>query len=163
MKEGHLQESPSLDNIEGIVVPLLNGENFLVYPKYAKRRLLLYEDTEKWTAKEYNEADALYNHDNKNETDILLKLNSPAAIYVRSFGKDLPSLQMLFVIYHNLDTINKLAEGIKGADKLERGSYLWASCRYNSYYAWIFNGYLGYASNPYFYYGYTAVPVALCK
>lgn len=58
------------------------------------------------------------------------------------------------------DKVNRSLAAI-GGSQIGNGSHFWASCRYNTNYAWVFSGNNGYAVSSYFYYGYQAVPVAL--
>ena len=161
MKDGCQGQTPTINNIEGIVVPLPGGRQFKMIPKYLESCLLHRDKIAKLKLKCYNEAEAIFNEDNKSETDEYLRLGSPAAEHVRSFGCDLPTFEMAAAIIKFRPEINKAAEQIEGADILEIGSYVWTSCRYNTNIAWFFNGYHGYALSNYFYNGNLAVPVAL--
>lgn len=161
MKDGCQEQTPTINNIEGIVVPLPGGRQFKMIPKYLESCLLHRDKIAELKLKCYNEAEAIFNEDSKAETDEYLRLGSPAAEHVRSFGCDLPTFEMAAAIIKFRPEINKVAEQIEGADILEIGSYVWASCRYSTYNAWIFNGYNGGANYGNFYYGFLAVPVAL--
>ena len=161
MKDGCQGQAPTINNIEGIVVPLPGGRQFKMIPKYLESCLLHRDKIAELKLKCYNEAEALFNEDNKAETDEYLRLGSPAAEHVRSFGRDLPTFEMAAAIIKFRPEINKAAEQIEGADILEIGSYVWTSCRYSTNNAWIFNGNYGGAGNSNFYNGYLAVPVAL--
>ena len=163
MKEGHENEAPTIDNIRGIVVPLITGKQFLLLPKYEFRKLLDQSATEEqliyW--KTQDEWDALYDEGLIDKTDVLARAGSPAALYVRKYGMDLPNLQMLAAIMQNRRKINEVASEIKGADEINSGSYYWPCCRYGTDVAWIANGNLGFFSNSYFCSTYLAAPVAL--
>ena len=161
MKDGCKGQAPTINNIEGIVVPLPGGRQFKMIPKYLESCLLHRDKIDELKLKCYNEAEALFDEDNKAETDEYLRLGSPAAEHVRSFGCDLPTFEMAAAIIKFRPEINKAAEQIEGADILEIGSSVWSSCRFNTNSAWIFSGYYGFALNDLFYYGYLAVPVAL--
>lgn len=161
MKDGCQGQAPTINNIEGIVVPLPGGRQFKMIPKYLESCLLHRDKIAELKLKCYNEAEALFNEDNKAETDEYLRLGSPAAEHVRSFGCDLPTFEMAAAIIKFRPEINKAAEQIEGADILEIGSGVWASCRYGSGYAWLCFGNYGSANISYFYSGYLAVPVAL--
>lgn len=161
MKDGCQGQTPTINNIEGIVVPLPGGRQFKMIPKYLESCLLHSDKIDELKLRCYNEAEAIFNEDNKAETDEYLRLGSPAAEHVRSFGCDLPTFEMAAAIIKFRPEINKAAEQIEGADILEIGSGVWASCRYDTSYAWIYNGYYGNANYGNFYYGYLAVPVAL--
>lgn len=161
MKDGCQGQTPTINNIEGIIVPLPGGRQFKMIPKYLESCLLHRDKIAELKLKCYNEAEAIFNEDNKAETDEYLRLGSPAAEHVRSFGCDLPTFEMAAAIIKFRPEINKVAEQIEGADILEIDSYVWTSCRYGTRSAWIFFGYYGYAHNHHFYNGHLAVPVAL--
>lgn len=161
MKDGCQGQTPTINNIEGIVVPLPGGRQFKMIPKYLESCLLHRDKIDELKLKCYNEAEAIFNEDNKAETDEYLRLGSPAAEHVRSFGCDLPTFEMAAAIIKFRPEINKAAEQIEGADVLEIGSGVWASCRSYAYGAWVSSGNLGLAGGYGFYGGYLAVPVAL--
>lgn len=160
MKEGREGEAPTIDNIEGIVVPMLSGDEFLVYPKYAELPIL--PAGKSMPGRDHNEVAALYDRDNHEETSALYAIGSPAAEYVRGLGKDMPSLQMLLAICRNRDSINAVADKIQGADKLW-SSGLWSCCRGSSNSVWVAsgNGSFFYIYN--FYSSFVVVPVARLK
>ena len=161
MKDGCQGQTPTINNIEGIVVPLPGGRQFKMIPKYLESCLLHRDKIDELKLKCYNEAEAIFNEDNKSETDEYLRLGSPAAEHVRSFGCDLPTFEMAAAIIKFRPEINKVAEQIEGADILEIGSLVWTSCRSNPSSAWIDSGFNGNANSYYFYGGNLAVPVAL--
>lgn len=161
MKDGCQGQAPTINNIEGIVVPLPGGRQFKMIPKYLKSCLLHRDKIAELKLKCYNEAEAIFNEDNKAETDEYLRLGSPAAEHVRSFGCDLPTFEMAAAIIKFRPEINKAAEQIEGADILEIDSRVWASCRCGTDGAWFFRGSNGYAGGNHFYIGILAVPVAL--
>ena len=161
MKDGCKGQAPTINNIEGIVVPLPGGRQFKMIPKYLESCLLHRDKIDELKLKCYNEAEALFDEDNKAETDEYLRLGSPAAEHVRSFGCDLPTFEMAAAIIKFRPEINKVAEQIEGADILEIGSYIWTSCRYSTNGAWFCGGGYGGAGDFSFYRGYLAVPVAL--
>ena len=161
MKDGCQGQTPTINNIEGIVVPLPGGRQFKMIPKYLESCLLHRDKIDELKLKCYNEAEAIFNEDNKAETDEYLRLGSPAAEHVRSFGCDLPTFEMAAAIIKFRPEINKAAEQIEGADILEIGSNVWTSCRCYTNNAWIYDGYYGNANGGNFYYGNLAVPVAL--
>ena len=161
MKDGCQGQAPTINNIEGIVVPLPGGRQFKMIPKYLESCLLHRDKIDELKLKCYNEAEAIFNEDNKAETDEYLRLGSPTAEHVRSFGCDLPTFEMAAAIIKFRPEINKAAEQIEGADILEIGSFVWTSCRYNPNGAWIFLGGYGSAYYDDFYFGNLAVPVAL--
>ena len=160
MKDGCQGQTPTINNIEGIVVPLPGGRQFKMIPKYLESCLLHRDKIAKLKLKCYNEAEAIFNEDNKSETDEYLRLGSPAAEHVRSFGCDLPTFEMAAAIIKFRPEINKVAEQIEGADILEIDSYVWTSCRYGTNNAWIYYRGYGGAGGSSFYSGYLPVPVA---
>lgn len=161
MKDGCQGQTPTINNIEGIVVPLPGGRQFKMIPKYLESCLLHRDKIDELKLKCYNEAEAIFNEDNKAETDEYLRLGSPAAEHVRSFGCDLPTFEMAAAIIKFRPEINKAAEQIEGADILEIDSYVWTSCRCNTGFAWVYSGGYGNAGYDHFYRGYLAVPIAL--
>lgn len=161
MKDGCQGQAPTINNIEGIVVPLPGGRQFKMIPKYLESCLLHRDKIAELKLKCCNEAEAIFDEDNKAETDEYLRLGSPAAEHVRSFGCDLPTFEMTAAIIKFRPEINKAAEQIEGADILEIGFDVWTSCRCSAYLAWFSGGYLGLARSGYFYRGFLAVPVAL--
>lgn len=134
-----------LDDIKGIIVPLLNGKRALVYPKF-KEYPLLPEGT-KWNGKQMNECDTLYNDsDGRKETDDLLALGSEAAKFVRSVCPgtefNLPhNMLILAALYHFWGQFNEIVARIDGASELDFPA--WGSAMYSSGGAWFyyFNGY----------------------
>ena len=161
MKDGCQGQAPTINNIEGIVVPLPGGRQFKMIPKYLESCLLHRDKIAELKLKCYNEAEAIFNEDNKAETDEYLRLGSPAAEHVRSFGCDLPTFEMAAAIIKFRPEINKAAEQIEGADILEIDSRVWTSCRCSTNRAWRSYGYCGFANSNLFCSGYLAVPVAL--
>ena len=136
MKKEHEGEAPTMDNIEGICIPMLNGDRFLLYPKFGKFPLLPEDKIEDYKGKCYTEAEALFTNDNHNETTALLALGSEAAKFVRSLnGRDLPSLSMCLSIEYYKDKINTVAKKITGAELVDN-SLRWSSCRYSTGSAW---------------------------
>ena len=161
MKEGCQGQKPTINNIEGIAVPLPDGRQFKLMPKYKNCALLNDDKISELKNKRYNEAQAIFNNDNKAETDEYLRLDSPAAKHVRKFGYDLPSFTMVAAIINFTDEINTVAETIEGADIIDEDSNVWTSCRYNTGSAWVFYGNHGRANGSSFCGGNLAVPVAL--
>jgi hypothetical protein len=161
-KEGREGEN-TLDAIVGIAVPMLDGREVKVFPRYKITPLLNnLSDGEKWDEKPMDEFQALRDdRDIRELTDKLLKAGSPAAKFVRKQGDySLPNLLIAEAIVTFRDEINKLAKDIAGAETLDR-SYLWSAFRYSAYYAWGANGSYGFFSGNNFYYFYVAVPVSL--
>ena len=154
----------SLDAIRGIAVKMFNGQEVLVYPKYAELPLLHREDYYKWKEKSRSEVEALMDdRDPRELTVALVEAGSPAAKFVDEFGGfSLPNLQMLAAIVVNRDDIDELAKEIEGADLLgSHTSYYWSCLRYNSNYAWYALGIFGFFYNFSMYYSSVAVPVSL--
>lgn len=153
-----------LDDIKGIIVPLLNGKRVLVYPKF-KECPLLPEGT-KWNGKQMNECDTLYNDsDGRKETDDLLDLGSEAAKFVRSVCPgtefNLPhNMLILVALYHFWKQFNEIVARIDGASELAFPA--WSSAMYSSDTAW-YCGYHGFFNHRYFYASLMCVPCVLYK
>lgn len=151
-----------LEDIDGIIVPLLNGKRVLVYPKF-KECPLLPEGT-KWNGKQMNECDTLYNEsDGEKETDELLALGSKAAEFVRNVRPgvvfNLPhNMLILAALYHFCEEFNAIAERIKGASALEFPA--WSSAMYDSDRAWYCSNY-GDFNIGYFCHSFMCVPCVL--
>lgn len=161
MKEGCETQKPTLDNIKGIVVPFFGDKKILVFPKYKDCALLKSSKSDELKLQKYSEAEAIFNEDNKAETDEWLRLGSEAAEHVRKFGADLPSFTMAAAIIKNREALNEIALQIEGADIIRSWDDIWASCRYNTSSAWIFSGNDGYAISYNFYSSFLAVPATL--
>ena len=131
-----------LEDINGIIVPLLNGKRVLVYPKF-KECPLLPEGT-KWNGKQMNECDTLYNESGgEKETDELLALGSKAAEFVRNVRPgvvfNLPhNMLILAALYHFREEFYAITERIEGASALEFPA--WSSAMYYGNYAWTYYG-----------------------
>ncbi len=128
-----------LEDIKGIIVPLLNGKRVLVYPKF-KECPLLPEGT-RWSGKQMNECDTLYNDsDERKETDDLLALGSEAAKFVRSVCPgtefNLPhNMLILAALYHFWEQFNEIVARIDGASELAFPA--WSSAMGSSDVAWL--------------------------
>ena len=153
-----------LEDIKGIIVPLLNGKRVLVYPKF-KECPLLPEGT-RWSGKQMNECDTLYNDsDERKETDDLLALGSEAAKFVRSVCPgtefNLPhNMLILAALYHFWEQFNEIVARIDGASELAFPA--WTSAMNSSSYAWLcYNG--GYFLYDYFCSSLMCVPCVLYK
>lgn len=153
-----------LDDIKGIIVPLLNGKRVLVYPKF-KECPLLPEGT-KWNGKQMNECDTLYNDsDGRKETDDLLDLGSEAAKFVRSVCPgtefNLPhNMLILVALYHFWKQFNEIVARIDGASELAFPA--WSSAMGSSGSAWNCNHYGSFGSGN-FYVSLMCVPCVLYK
>lgn len=141
-----------IDNIDGIIIPILDGREFLIYPKYKECPLLKDERIKSWKAKSMTEIESLYAKcDGEQETDDLKAIGSPAAMWVRNVAVhrkfNIPGdvLVAIAVIRH-LDEINAIAEHIEGADKLNKNSVVWSCSRYGSNGGWYAYGGSGYAA-----------------
>ena len=132
-----------LEDIKGIIVPLLNGKSVLVYPKFKECPLL--PESVKWNGKQMNECDTLYNDsDGRKETDDLLALGSEAAKFVRSVCPgmefNLPhNMLILAALYHFWEQFNEIVARIDGASELAFPA--WGSAMSSSSYAWSDYGY----------------------
>lgn len=162
-KEGREGENV-LDAIVGIAVPMLDGREVIVYPKYKECRLLEDKDVEKWRDKPVSEFGALRStRDIREITDSLVKAGSPAAKFVRAQGDySLPGLREAEAVVTFRKDIDKLASSIEGADLIERPLlYIWSGFRYRANLAWFAFGNLGYFYGGLFCGGFLAVPVSL--
>lgn len=162
-KEGREGEM-TIDAIKGIAIPRIDGVTILVYPKYKECELLAYKRRYDWKEPEHTEIEALLEDTDKSKgrTDALLELDSPAAKFVRSIGKqfNIPSLLTAGTIKKYCKEINTLAKQIEGADILPEASYLWSCLRYYAGGAWIADGYGGFFYSYIMYVAYVVVPVA---
>lgn len=153
-----------LEDIKGIIVPLLNGKRVLVYPKFKEYPLL--PESVKRNGKQMNECDTLYNDsDGRKETDDLLALGSEAAKFVRSVCPgtefNLPhNMLILAALYHFWEQFNEIAGRIDGASELAFPA--WSSAMFSSSNAWSY-GNLGYFNGYTFYYSFMCVPCVLYK
>lgn len=153
-----------LEDIKGIIVPLLNSKRVLVYPKFKECPLL--PESVKWNGKQMNECDTLYNDsDGRKEIDDLLALGSEAAKFVRSVCPgtefNLPhNMLILAALYHFCEQFNEIVARIDGASELAFPA--WSSAMDSSYHAWHYNGY-GYFSYSLFCYSFLCVPCVLYK
>lgn len=151
-----------LEDIKGIIVPLLNGKSVLVYPKFKECPLL--PESVKWNGKQMNECDTLYNDsDGRKETDDLLALGSEAAKFVRSVCPgmefNLPhNMLILAALYHFWEQFNEIVARVDGASELDFPA--WSSAMYSSSNAWRCYG-IGYFAGGDFYYSLMCVPCVL--
>lgn len=152
----------TLDAIEGIAIPGVDGSVVLIYPKYRKCRMLGDGRSEAWMEPKHTEIEALFEDGDtsRERTDELLGLGSPAAEFVRSVGKEfnIPSLRSAGAIKKYRDEINALAEQIRGADLLDKDAILWSCLRGSSHYACHVAGRFGYFSGHYLNDACVAVP-----
>ncbi len=154
----------SLDAIRGIAVKMFNGQEILVYPKYAELPLLHREDYGRWKEKSCSEVEALTDdRDPRELTVALVEAGSPAAKFVDELGGfSLPSLQMLAAIVVNRYDIDELAKEIEGADLLSScGSNYWSCFRCGGSGAWRAYGSIGFFGSSGMYGSFLAVPVSL--
>ena len=153
-----------LEDIKGIIVPLLNGKRVLVYPKFKECPLL--PESAKWSGKQMNECDTLYNDsDGRKETDDLLALGSEAAKFVRSVCPgtefNLPhNMLILAALYHFWEQFNEIVARIDGASELAFPA--WSSAMNGSSNAWFCNNGGSFSYNR-FYYSLMCVPCVLYK
>lgn len=153
-----------LEDIKGIIVPLLNGKSVLVYPEFKECPLL--PESVRWNGKQMNECDTLYNDsDGRKETDDLLALGSEAAKFVRSVCPgtefNLPhNMLILAALYHFWEQFNEIVARIDGASELAFPA--WSSAMNSSYGAWRCN-HSGYFNDNGFCYSLMCVPCVLYK
>lgn len=152
----------TLDNLDGIHVPVIDGTKILLYPKYKECALLPDDKVNDWSAKgQYNPLYA--NIDQKEQTDELLKLDSEAAKFVRQFGKDMALPRQLLAIAYYKEKIDELSK-LLGGDLLSEISPGWWSClRYGTGTggAWCVYGSGGTFDGNCMYYSIQSVPVSL--
>jgi hypothetical protein len=155
----------TLDAIKGIAIPRIDGKTILMYPKYKKCRLLNAKRIDDWKEPGHSEIEALFEDTDlsKERTDELLKLNSPAAKFVRGIGEkfNIPSLLTAGAIKKYQKEINALAKQIEGADLLPEGSNFWSCLRSSAYYAWNTFGVRGFIFDSVLYSTCIVVPVRI--
>ena len=153
-----------IEDIKGIIVPLLNGKSVLVYPKFKECPLL--PESVKWNGKQMNECDTLYNDsDGRKETDDLLALGSEAAKFVRSVCPgmefNLPhNMLILAALYHFWEQFNEIVARVDGASELDFPA--WSSAMHSSGSAWYCGSY-GHFGSYYPYHSFMCVPCVLYK
>lgn len=160
-----------LSCIEGIEIELLNGQKALIYPKYAERQVLEYEQISKWGAESETEIEALKVTDTTFATQQLFALDSPAAFWVAQFHDPdkcrifcLPSLLAAMEIQCQKKEIDALAKTIEGADLLrDFTSNVWSCSRSGSRFGLHAHGGVGYALNGLLSTSYLAVPTLLYR
>lgn len=164
-----LEGQNRLECIEGIEIELLNGQNALVYPKYAQLPLLTEKNIKSWDAKSASEIEALKKYKNLGATGVLLKNGSPAAEFVSNFHSDkhnsifaLPTLLAAMELQDQKNDIDELAEAIEDADLLrDFASHVWSCSRSSLGGVWIASGNSGFARGNSLYISGLAVPVIL--
>lgn len=152
-KEG-MEGQNNLSCIEGIEIELFNGQKALIYPKYAEEYMLSEEKVREWKSSVLSEIEALKVTDTKQATEELIKLESPAALWVNQFKSDkygnfcLSSLLAAMEIQYQKKEIDELAETIEGADLLRDFTLdTWSCSRHSMDYCWYAYGYIGGASS----------------
>lgn len=163
-----LEGQNRLECIEGIEIELLNGQNAIIYPKYAQLPLLTEKNIESWDATSVSEIEALKKYKNLWATGVLLKCGSPAAEFVSNFHSDkhsifgLPTLLAAMEIQDQKSDIDELAETIEGADLLrDFTSGVWSCSRYGWYTGWAASVGNGFAYGYHLYGSGLVVPVIL--
>lgn len=158
----------NLENIEGIEVEMMNGQNAIIYPKYAQLPLLTEKNIESWDATSVSEIEALKKYKNLWATGVLLKCGSPAAEFVSNFHSDkhsifgLPTLLAALEIQNQKNDIDKLAAIIEGADLFEDfPGVVWSCSRCSESGGWVAGGCGGFAYGSSLYETGLAVPVIL--
>lgn len=152
----------TLDNLDGIRVPVIDGTEILLYPKYKKCALLPENKIKDWSAKgRYNPLYA--DIDQHKATDELLSLRSEAAAHVRKFGKDMPLPIQLLAIAKYKEKIDELSKLLGGDLLLEIGSYWWSLLRFNASNAWYVYGTGGTFNHFSMYNSFQCSPVSLYK
>lgn len=160
--------------VDGIIVPLLDGREVLIYPRYKACAMLEDGRYKDWKAVSMTEIESMYYQgDGESETDELLKLSSPAAKFVRAaaahrkFNIPFSLLATIAIVKHS-EEIDKIANHIEDADLLrecfnEKTSNVWSCSRYAAGNCWCADGSYGYAVNVSLYYSGLAVPLVLYK
>lgn len=113
-----------LNSIEGIEIEFDGGKS-LIFPKYAKHVILNKNfDLEDWDSDEMTIEEAMAS-DGCAENEELYRINSPAAKFVSQFqtfkwgARDLPNLAIAMEIVRQMREIDRQAEKIAGADRLQ--------------------------------------------
>lgn len=122
-KEG-CEGQNKIDAIEGIEIEF-NGGKSLIFPKYAKHVILNKNfDLEDWDSGEMTIEGAMVSAGGV-ENEELYRINSPAAKFVSQFqtfkwgARDLPNLATAMEIVRQMREIDRQAEKIAGADRLQ--------------------------------------------
>ena len=156
-----------LDAIKGISIPRIDGKAVLVYPKYKECKLLEVSRFDDWKEPGHSKLNALFEDTDlcKERTDELLKLDSPAAKFVRGIAEkfNIASLLTTGTIKKYEKEINALAKQIEGADLLPADSVLWSCLRNDANTAWVAGDYNGFfiIENYILYNTFVVVPVAV--
>lgn len=123
-----------LECIEGIEIVLDNGRKALIFPKYARCKILRKNfDLEDWDSEEMTIKQAIVS-DGEADNEELYRISSPAEMFVSCFMtdkwgmRDLPDLRLAVEIQKQRREIDRQAEKIAGADMLLRGS-IWSCAR----------------------------------
>lgn len=122
-KEG-CEGQNNLECIEGIEIGLGNGRKALIFPKYARRKILYKNfDLEDWDSEEMTIKQAMAS-DGEADNEELYRISSPAEMFVSGFMtdkwgmRDLPDLRLAVEIQKQRREIDRQAEKIAGADRL---------------------------------------------
>lgn len=154
----------TLDNLEGIHVPVIDGSEILLYPKYKECALLPKDKVDSWSAK--RQCNPLYAEiDQRKTTDELLSLGSEAAKFVRQFGKDVALPIQLLAIAKHKEKIDKLSS-LLGGDLLSSPdvcSIWWSLLRYHTNRVWYVYGANGSFDYGIMHYGNQCLPVSPYK
>lgn len=152
----------TLNNLDGIHVPVTDGTEILIYPKYRNYRVLDSDKINKWKA--MPQGHPLYARiDQHAATDELLALGSEAAKHVRKYGKDIAlPIQLIAIAYYKncIDTLSK----ILGGDLLSDIISLWWSCvPFSSYDTWFVDGNYGLFGGYHMFNRGRVIPVSIYK
>jgi len=157
-----------MGEIDGIIIPTLDGREFILYPIYKKLPLL--DDNSqvsKWKAKSISEIENLYScSDDIKETTVLQSLDSPAAKFVREVSNHrlfniAGDLLVAMAVIKHRDKINKIASYIDNANMIDCNACVWSCSRCSASSAWYAGGYYDFAGNYYFTSSQLAIPLAL--
>lgn len=154
----HYTKPHTLENLEGIRVPVIDGTEILLYPKYKECALLPEDKIKYWSAKgQYNPLYA--DIDQHKATDELFSLGSKAAEHARQYGKDIALPTQLLAIAYYRGRINEISK-ILGGDLLsDIDSRWWSLLRYDADNAWCVHGANGTFYAYYMYYSSLCLPV----
>ena len=134
-KEG-FEGQNHLECIEGIEIGLGNGRKALIFPKYARLKILCKNfDLEDWDSEEMTIKQAIAS-DGVADNEELYRISSPAEMFVCAFVtdkwgmRDLPNLLVAVEIQRQWREIDRQAEKIVGADLLrENRGGIWSCAR----------------------------------
>ena len=127
--------SHTIENLDGIHVPVIDGTEILVYPEYEECKFLPKSNAIQWTVA--SQGHPLYRDiDQHAATDELLELGSKAAGHVRKYDKDMPLPIQLLAIARYQKRINDVSKILHGDTLSFRPYELWSCLREIADYVW---------------------------